>query len=343
MKITRKLGLAITAAATIAVGAAMPAATPVNAQESAVRIGTSSVGSVYYTIAVAISKLLQDEEKLPSTVEAVGGSTPNVIALGADRVDIAITNAFASYNGYFGEGRFAQRGAVDIGLLAVGNPSLRQFVLRRGAGVKDIPDLVGRTIVGRRPALPEIELITNAMLKVYNVDPSKLRIIATTETNEVMNNIAANAIDGGVVPGSEGAGYFQKASREGQIEFFSFPKDKMDAIMKLLPPSFETHEVKANTYENQTEPYTAINLATTLIASSKHLSEENGYKVMKAIFDNIEKFRTYHASARDWSVENTLRSFSIPFHPGAIRYFKEKGVWTDAVEKRQAELIAKRG
>lgn len=326
----------IAGAAGLAVATA--ASAPATAQDKAVRFGTSSVGSVYYTLAVAISKLLKDEGGISSTVEAVGGSTPNVIALGANRVDIAITNSFASYNGYNGLGRFKKRGKVKLSLLAVGNPSLRQFVVRVGSGIKDIKDVAGKTIIGKRPALPEISMITDAMLKVYGVDKSKVRIITTTNTGEAMNNIASNTVDGGVIPGSEGAGYFQKASREGKITFFAFPDDKMQAMMKLLPPAFDTFKVKANTYKNQAEPYTAINLATSFVASSEHVSEETGYKIMKSIFDNMEKFRTYHSAAKYWTVENTLKSAKIPFHPGAVRYFKEKKLWTDVLAKRQAEL-----
>lgn len=329
-------------AATATVAAiAMAGIAPANAQAKAVRLGTSSVGSVYYTLAVAMSKLLKDEVGLASTVEAVGGSTPNVIAIGANRVDIAITNAFASFNGYNGLGRFKKRGKVKLGLLAVGNPSLRQFVVRKGAGVNDIKDLVGKTIVGKRPALPEIAMITDAMLKVYGIDPSKVRIIATTETGEAMDAIAANTVAGGVIPGSQGAGYFRRAARENKIEFFAFPKDKMDAMMKLLPEAFDTFDVPANTYDNQPKPYTAINMATTLIGSTQYLSEENGYKVMKAIFDHLDKFRTYHSSAKDWTLENTLAKGKIPFHPGAVRYFKEKKVWTADMEKRQSSMLAK--
>jgi TRAP transporter TAXI family solute receptor len=320
----------------------LAATAPAHAQAKAVRLGTSSVGSVYYTLAVAMSKLLKDEVGLASTVEAVGGSTPNVIAIGANRVDIAITNAFASYNGYHGLGRFKKRGKVKLGLLVVGNPSLRQLVIRKGSGVKDIKDLAGKTIIGKRPALPEIAMITNAMLKVYGISPSKLRVIATTETGEAMDAIAANTVAGGVIPGSQGAGYFRRAARENKIEFFSFPKDKMDAMMKLLPEAFDTFEVKANTYDNQPKAYTAINMATTLIGSTQYLSEENGYKVMKAIFDHLDKFRTYHSAAKDWTLENTLAKGKIPFHPGAVRYFKEKKVWTDAMEKRQATMLNKK-
>lgn len=309
--------------------------TAANAQES-IRIGTSSTGSVYYTLAVAMSKMLKDHANLGATVEPVGGSTPNVHALHTNRVDVAITNAMASYDGYHAKGRFKQ--PVDLGLLIVGNPSLRQLVIRKGSGITKVEDLKGRTFIGRRPALPEIQMVTEALFKVYNLDPKSIRVIPTAETNEAMDALASNTVDAGIIPGSAGAGYFQKAAREGKIEFFSIPEDKMKAMLKMLPPAFDLETVPANTYPGQTNPYFAFDLSTTFVASSKHLSEEAGYKIVKALFDNFAQFSTYHSAAKEWTIERTLKLAKIPFHPGAVRYFREKGAWNSELEKRQAAL-----
>ena len=322
--------------AALAATAVLGMAGSASAQNDSVRIGTSSTGSVYYTLAVALSKMLKDHANLTSTVEPVGGSTPNVHALNTNRVDIAITNAMASYDGYHAKGRFKK--PVDLGLLVVGNPSLRQLVIRKGAGIKKVEDIKGRVFIGRRPALPEIALITTALFKVYNIDPKSVRIIPTTETNEAMDAIASNTVDAGILPGSAGAGYFQKASREGKIEFFDIPADKMNAMLKMLPPAFDLETVPANTYVGQTKPYIAFDMSTTLVASSKHLSEENGYKIVKSLFDNIEQFKTYHSAAKEWTVQRTLKQAKIPFHAGAVRYFKEKKLWNADLEKRQADL-----
>jgi TRAP transporter TAXI family solute receptor len=280
--------------------------------------------------------MLKDHAGLGSTVEPVGGSTPNIHALNTNRVDVAITNAMASFNAYQAKGRFKK--PVDVGILVVGNPSLRQLVIRKGSGITKVEDIKGRVFIGRRPALPEIQLITNALFKVYNVDPKSLRVIPTTETNEAMDALAAGTVDAGIIPGSAGAGYFQKASREGKIEFFPIPEDKMQAMLKMLPPAFDLETVPAGTYAGQTKPYIAFDMSTTFVASTKHLSEENGYKLVKTLFDHFDQFKTYHSAAKYWTIDRTLKQAKIPFHPGAVRYFKEKNRWTADLEKRQAAL-----
>lgn len=327
---TKKLAVLLAGAV-----AAAAFAGPATAQEKAVRLGTSSTGSVYYTLAVAISKLLKDNANISSTVEPVGGSVPNVIAIGMDRVDVAVTNSMASYDGYHGQGRFKK--PVNVNLLIVGNPSLRQLVVRKGSGIEKPEDIAG-TFVGKRPALPEIEMITNALFKVYSIQPSKVRVIGTAETNEAMDAFASNTVDAGIIPGSAGAGYFQKASRDGKIEFMSLPEEKIDAMLKLLPKSIDKELVPAKTYAGQDKPYWAFDLATTFVASGDRVSEEVGYQIVKAVFDNMDQFRTYHSAAKDWTLEKTMRQAKIPFHPGLVRYLKEKKLWTPEIEKQQAEL-----
>ncbi len=92
-------------AAAIASGAAMLAASGAGAQEAA-RIGTSSVGSVFYTIAIGASEIITKHAKINTNVEPVGGSTASVNALSAKKIEFALANSFASFSGYYGLYRF---------------------------------------------------------------------------------------------------------------------------------------------------------------------------------------------------------------------------------------------
>jgi TRAP-type uncharacterized transport system substrate-binding protein len=69
------------------------------------------------------------------------------------------------------------------------------------------------------------------------------------------------------------------------------------------------------------------------------MSDDAVYKVTKAILGHPKEFSTFHAAARQWTPERSLSNASIPFHPGAIRYYREIGAWTAAHEKQQAELL----
>ena len=308
---------------------------PAHAQSKALRFGTSSTGSIFYTLVVGMSAMLTKDANIAATAEPVGGSTANMFAIGADKVDLSITNAYAAYDAYHGNKPFRKK--IGIGLFAQGAPSFRQLIVRVGSGIEKPEDLAGKTIIGKRPALPEVGLITNALLKVYNIDPGKVKIVSTTNTGEAINAIKSDTVDAAIVPGSAGASYFQSLARDGKIKFMQIPDDKMKQMLALLPKSISIGHLKPHTYQGQDQQVNVFSLHSYMVAASR-LSDDTVYTVTKTLFDNIDEFHGFHATAKQWTLQETLDEPKIPFHPGAIRYFKEKKVWTPAMDKEQAEL-----
>lgn len=331
MKINTRLSIVL-AAASLAVASVggFAAAAPM-----ALRAGTSSSGSVPYTLIVGLSSLLTKYADMPTSAEPVGGSTANMFAIGANKVDIAYSNAFAAYDAYNGLKPF--RSKIRIGLFAQGAPAIRQIVVRVGSGIHKPEDLIGKTIIGKRPALPEIGLITNALFKVYHIDPSKVHVVSTTNTGEAIKAIKSNTVDAVVLPGSRGASYIKSLTHDGKIRFLRIPEDKFMAMKAMLPKSLTATKLAPHTYAGQDQPVNVFALASYFVAASR-LSNDVVYKITKTLFDHIKEFHTFHAAARKWTLKETLEDPKIPYHPGAIRYFKEKGLWTPALEKEQAEL-----
>ena len=303
--------------------------------QTALRIGVSSSGSIFYTLGVGLSAMLDKYDHISATAEPVGGSTANMFALGADKVDLAIANAGASYDAFHGNKPFKRK--IAIRLLAQGAPNLRQIIVRTGSGINRPEDLVGKTIIGKRPALPEVALITNALLKVYGVDPSKLKIVSTTNTGEAVNAIKSGTVDAVVMPGSAGAGYLQRLMRDKKIKYLKIPENDMKEIVAILPKYISVTKLPAHTYEGQNEAVNVFGMSTYLVVAAR-VPDETAYKVTKTLFDHIKEFHGFHASAKDWTLKEALKAPIIPYAPGAIRYFMERNVWTPAMEKEQAEL-----
>jgi TRAP transporter TAXI family solute receptor len=321
--------LAAIAAAALAVAAGGMAW----AQTQALRVGTSSSGSVFYTLAVGLSSMLTKHAGIAATAEPVGGSSANMFAINADKIDIAIVNAIAAVDGYHGAKPFKNK--IDVALIAQGAQSIRQIVVRAGSGIEKPEDLVGKTIIGKRPALPELELITNALFKVYNLDPDKVRVVSTTNTGEALNAIKSDTVDAVVLPGSIGASYVQSLTHDGKIKFLEIPDDKFRAMNALLPKSMVPTQIPPRTYPGQDRAVNAYSIATYLIAAAR-LPQDTVYKVTATLFDHLAEFHTFHSAAKEWTLKETLDEPKIPYHPGAIRYFKEKKIWTAALDRLQS-------
>lgn len=306
------------------------------AGQEAIRFGTSSVGSSIYVLAVGASEVIQKHAGVNITVEAVGGSGANVRGLGAGNIEFALANSFAAVNGYKGTVNFKK--PVDIRLVAQGHPSLRWLFLRKNAGVGRVEDLAGRTVIAKRPALPDVQMIMNVMLKQFKVNPSSVNVAATTQTGAALKALAAGSVDAALLPFGRGAANIQKPMKEGIIDFLYLPVAQRDEMLKQLPSMMWGQTLPKSTFINQSEDVHVIAMNTYFLARPA-VSDEVVYKVVKALLENTKELMTYQRLGRHYNLENTLKHVSLPFHPGAIRYFKEKGAWTPALEANQNALL----
>jgi len=307
-------------------------------QAASVRIGTSSAGSVFYTLAVGLGEMIRESSGINSTIEPVGGSAANVNGIANDNVDLAISNSFASYSGYNGE--FGFPAPIDLRLVIQGQASNRWLFVREGSGISSPADLVGKTVIGKRRSLPELELVTHAFLEQFGINPSDVNIVGTVESNETIDAIRAGSVDAIMMPFSRRAGQIEEPMHDGVMTALKISKEDRDGILARLPNGFYGLDIPANDFSNQPEELPAVALNTYLI-SSPELDEETVYQIAKSVFENIEKFRSYHATGGQWTVENTLIAPALPYHDGVVRYFKEIGVWTDEIQAKQDKLLTR--
>ena len=304
--------------------------------QQAIRIGTSSVGSVFYTIAIGAGEIIQKHAGLNATVEPVGGSSANMRGLGAKKIDFAIANSFASFTAFNGTHNFKK--PIGVRLVVQAQPSNRWLLLRKGASIKRLKDLEGRTIIAKRRALPEIALVMDAYIKVFGLDRNKIKIVATANSGQAYKAVRAGSVDALLMPFSRKAASVQKPMRDGVLEFFYITKAKRDEMLRNLPPVMWGNNFKAGVFEGQAKDLHLVALNSYFMTRAG-VSKKVVYNVTKALLENTKEFATYHRAARLWTLKRTMRNVALPFHPGAIQYFKEKGVWTAAHEANQKKLL----
>lgn len=303
--------------------------------QEAVRIGTSSVGSNFYVNAVAISEVVQKQGKINTSVQAVGGSSANVRGLARKKIEFAMANAFAAFSGYFGTYNFKGK-RMPVRLVVQGHTNERAIVVRKAAKIKSVKDFAGRTVVGKRRALPEVGLIAAQFDKVFGL--KKVNWVATTNTGEVFKAFAAGSIDAAIIPTGPRAGNVQKALRDGHIEFLKWDPKQRDAMLKGLPDVMFAGTFPPSAFDGLDFDAPVFAMRTYFI-SAPHVKTEVVYKVAKTMYENTKLMSSYQKRLAEWTVENSLKSFALPYHDGAIRYFKERKLWTKAHEAKQKKLL----
>ena len=313
------------------------ASLPADAQQ-AVRIGTSSVGSNFYVQGVGVGEVINRKGGINTSVQSVGGSAATVRGLGAKKIEFGMANSFAAVTGYKGSYSFKKSGPVKTRLVVQGAPNHRAIIFTTGKGVKSPKGLEGQTFVGKRRPLPELELITNAMFKVFGVNASKVKVVGTTNTGQVIKNVVVGSIAGAAIPLGPKAANWQKPFSDGKYQFFHISKAKRDEMLKHLPPLIFGRTFGTDAFVGLKEEVHVFAM-NTLFLTRPDMSDDIVYKVTKTIVENTELAKTYHRDLVHWNSKNSLTNFQLPFHPGAVKYFKDKGLWTAAHEAQQKKVM----
>jgi len=301
---------------------------------SIARMGTSSVGSTYYIIANGLGELLHKHANINMTVEPIGGSYANIFTMVADKIDYAVTNSGAAFDGYHAVPPFT--GRADIGLVAQGQTSLRFILVRRDSKIKTLQDLNDKIVIGLRPALPEMGEISKALINAANL--TDLRIVSTKDTKESLRHIATGTVDGIIIPGGLRLPAVVQMFRDGLVDPLYLDAATVEKMKAALPDYMFTQTIPAGHFEGQLADMVVFGLGTYLVAASD-TPEEQVYLMTKTLFENLDEFGLLHAEAKMWTLKNTLTEPKIPFHPGAVRYFREINAWTPAVDQLQNSLM----
>ena len=311
------------------------AASTIDAQE-AVRIGTSSVGSTFYILSVGAAEIMNRHSGIDAAVEPLGGSGPNVFGLADGTIEMSMINSFTAQAGYLGSAPYDT--PTDLTLLLQGQPTYRFILVRPDANIANPRDLEGATFIGRRRALPEIELVMNSVTAAFDLDASAINIIETQTTPEALEAVSVGTVDGLVMPAARAEQTVMEATMHGRLEFMPIDAEGAARMLEHLPEAFYSQIIEASSFPGQDSDVHVVGMNTYFVARGD-LDEETAYLAVKAILDNPDEFSTFHAEARYYTVENTVSTpAAIPFHPGAIRYLQEVGAWSDAMEDRQQAL-----
>jgi hypothetical protein len=287
---------------------------------------------------VGMANLITKKTGMNISAEAVGGSDANVRALRDKKIDLAMLNANAIASGYLGTEQYAKLGKIPLRVFIQGQESLRYIIVRKASGIKGPADLRGKKFIGKRRAGVDVELVANALLKAYNLTKENVKILETAETNEAIEAIKTGVVDGAVIQAGVRASNLMELSKDVDINFLSIPDDKLQLMLRELGPAFHKGVVPAGTYKDQNQVIQIPSLLTC-IAARADFPEDLAYTITKTLMDNQEALATMHSVGKEWTMENTSKSPPAPFHPGAIKYFKEKGVWNDNLEQVQQQLF----
>lgn len=312
------LFLAAAASACGGGGDAGPARTFVN-------VGTAPPGGAFFVVGSALSEVLGAagaERGWQVTAEATSGSQENIRRLTQGELDFALSNAAITYFAVRGgEGWDQEYPMRSVMTLA---PNVALFLAPAGGGVRTIADLRGkRVVIG--PAGAGFEFFVQPILAAHGVsydDFTPLNATQSAAVDMLTDGSAAAVFLGGAIPTAS----ITQAASSMDIHYVPFDDDARTSL--AADYSFFSHAtIPAGTYRGQDADFQALDVGSMHLITSADQDEDLVYEVTKALYERREEVTQKHPAGRAINPTNAVRDTGTPFHPGAIRYYREIGIW----------------
>ena len=288
-------------------------------------IGTAPPGGAFFVVGGALAEVLdeyQAEAGWEVNAEATKGSQENIRRLDTGELDLALSNSAITYFAARGTEGWEKPYPMRTVMTLASNIAL--FIAPADSGVREIPDLKGkRVVVG--PAGAGFEFFVGPLLAAHGVSYEDFTPLNSTQMGSVdmlANGSAAAAFVGGAVPTAS----ITQAATSQDIFFVPFSAEAQESVVRAYP-FFRPATIPAGTYRNQDENFHSLDVGSMHLIANAAADDEFVYQVARTIYENRERVIEKHAAGRSINPENVVRDTGTPFHPGAIRYYQEIGIW----------------
>ena len=292
-----------------------------------ISIATGGTGGVYYPYGGGIAKILN--EHLPNvraSAEVTAASVDNLKLIRDGRADLAFTFADTLSDAVHGRGAFQASGPVPAASLAVLYPNCIHVVALASSPIRAIQDLRGK-IISTGSAGSGTEVIAFRMLRAAGLDPDRdvrHQALGVSESAEALKDGKLDAFFwGGGLPTPA----LQDLSHTQGLTMRLVPSgDLVPAMQKEFGDVYFEMQVPPDTYRGVSEAVRSLG-SSNLLVVNKSMDEQLAYDITRTIFDHQQELAAIHPEARKLSLTQAVAGSPAEFHPGAVRFYREKGAW----------------
>ncbi|QJF53208.1 TAXI family TRAP transporter solute-binding subunit [Roseobacter ponti] len=300
---------------------------PVAMAEEFITIGTGGVTGVYYPTGGAICRLVNKGRKdhgIRCSVESTGGSVYNINTIRAGELEFGVAQSDWQYHAYNGTSDFSDAGPFEeLRAVFSVHPEPFTVVARADAGISSFEDLKGKRVNIGNPGSGQrgtMEVVMDAM----GWEMGDLALATELKAAEQSAALCDNQIDAMIYTVGHPSGSIQEASTACDSIVVNVTGEAID---KLIADNsfYRTASIPGGMYRGTDDDVTTFGVGATFVSSTA-VSEDAVYAVVAAVFDNFEDFKGLHPAFANLKAEEMATAgLSAPLHPGAAKYYKEKG------------------
>lgn len=306
----------------VAAGFTLAGMAPTARADEFVNVLTGGTSGVYYPLGVALAKIYGDHiPGIRTQVQATKASVENLNLLQQGKGEVAFALGDSVQFAWEGNKEAGFKGKLDRlrGLAAI-YPNFIQIVATRDSGIKTLADLKGKSLSVGAPK-SGTELNARAILGAAGItykDLGRVEYLAFGESVELMKN---RQLDATLQSAGLGVASIRDLASSVPITVVAVPAD----IVTKVGSPYVGRDIPAGTYTGQDAAVPTAAVINFLV-TREGVSDDLAYQMTKQLFDNLPDMVAAHKAAADIKLADAAKAMPIPIHPGAERYYKEKGV-----------------
>lgn len=290
-------------------------------------LATAGTGGTYYVIGGAMADIMRRFDNTKVTPLTTNGSIENNRLIGAKRVAIAFTSPDLAYYAYYGTEMFKGKPLSNLRYLGGGHMGAMQLVVPKNSPVKKIADLKGKKVAvgaqGSAVYTLALDVLAIGGLKASDIRPAYLSMSEMTEA--LQDGTVDAAIYSAGVPTSSMTNLFSIKS----MRIVPYSAKEVKAFLAKSGPEkrafYAPYVVPAKIYSGQNAAVPCMAFRACLIAH-KDVPDALVYNFLKTVEGHVADLQRVHPSGAEYTLSNLTKGQTIPLHPGAAKFYAEKGV-----------------
>jgi TRAP transporter TAXI family solute receptor len=285
-------------------------------------IGTAASGGAYYPIGIAMADVITNKVGIQTTAQITGGAIENNSLISTKGVDIAISQSVMSYKAVKGLPPYKAKMPKVMGMFSGLSKGVFQIVVNKNSTIKSIKDLKGKKIA-LGPAGGGAITTFLEVFKAYGYTENDFKPIYSSY-EQAADSLVDGNLDAILVHAAiPTAAITQITAAKKPIRFISIEDNVLKKLLKKY--SYYAKQTIPKEMYGIDAPVSTFYIANIVVVR-KDLSADLVYRITKAMFENVETIQASHPSVKGLKLENAVEGMPIPWHPGARKFFKEKGL-----------------
>ena len=286
-------------------------------------MGTGGPSGTYYAYGGVLGQYMINKAGINVNVVSTDGSKANIQGINIGDYQLGTVQSDVMAYAWEGSRSFAEEGKIQSFRVIAGLYAEAVQLVTMDPAIKSVADLKGRTVsIGA----PNSGVYFNAIDVLNAAGLTEQDIKAQYQSfGDSADALKDGKIDAAFIVAGAPTPAITELCTSNDAYLVPIDGEVADKLMADCP-FYTVYEIPAETYKGQTEAVKTVTVKATLIVSAD-ASEDDVYKLTAAIFDNIDAITAEHGKGSELSLENATSGMTAPFHAGAAKYFKEKGIY----------------